>query len=141
MTIAVRPGEQALQALLDRLLGPHVDVRGRLVEDQDAGLGQQRPGEGDELALAGRELHAALADLGLDPFRQRRDELGRADRGRRVLDLLQRRLGPAEGDVLAHAAGEEEALLGHDPELAPQRLLRTPRRSCPSTSTLPRCGS
>ena len=31
--------------------------------------------------------------------------------------------GPAEGDVFADAAGEEEALLGDDPELAPQRPL------------------
>ena len=62
-------GEQALEAFLDRLLGAHVDVRGRLVEDQDARLGEQRPGEGDQLPLAGRELHAALADLGLDPLR------------------------------------------------------------------------
>ena len=35
-----------------------------------------------------------------------------------------RRVGPAEGDVVAHRAGEEEALLRDDPELAPQRLLR-----------------
>ena len=37
--------EQALQAELDRPLGPDVHVGGRLVEDQDARLGQQRPGE------------------------------------------------------------------------------------------------
>ena len=72
MTIAVRPCEQALEALLDRLLGAHVDVGGRLVEDQDPRLGEQGAGEGDELALAGRELDAALADLGLDPVRQAR---------------------------------------------------------------------
>ena len=44
----------------------------------------------------------------------------------RRLDLLQARLRPAEGDVLADAAGEEEALLGDDPELAPQRPLLDP---------------
>ena len=43
--------------------------------------------------------------------------------GERRLDLLQARLRPPEGDVLADAAGEEEALLGDDPELAPQRPL------------------
>ena len=36
----------------------------------------------------------------------------------RRFDLLEARLGPAEGDVFADAAGEEEALLGDDPELA-----------------------
>ena len=35
-----------------------------------------------------------------------------------------RRVGTAEGDVLAHRAGEEEALLRDDPELPAQRLLR-----------------
>ena len=65
MTIAVRPAEQPPQARLDAALGVQVDVRGRLVEDEDARVGDQRAGEGDELALAGRELRAALADLGV----------------------------------------------------------------------------
>ena len=49
------PGEQPLEPLLDHPLGAHVDVRRRLVEDQDPRLGEQRPREGDDLALAGRE--------------------------------------------------------------------------------------
>ena len=48
----------------------------------------------------------------------------RADGLRGVDDLLVRRVRLAEGDVLADRAGEEEALLRHDPELAAQRLLR-----------------
>ena len=43
--------------------------------------------------------------------------------------------GPAEGDVLAHGAAEQEALLGHDPHLRAQRVRRHERRSWPSTST------
>ena len=58
-------GEQAAQALLDRRLGVEVDVRGGLVEDQDAGVGDEGAGERDQLALAGGELDAALADLGV----------------------------------------------------------------------------
>ena len=65
------------------------------------GVGEQRAGEGDQLALARRELHAALADLGLDSVGQGGDELGRADRRRGGLDLLEARVRPAEGDVLA----------------------------------------
>ena len=56
-------------AALDRFLGPHVDVGGRLVEDEDAGLGEEGAGEGDELALAGGELDSALADFGAEPLR------------------------------------------------------------------------
>ena len=75
MTIAVRPAEQPPQALLDAPLGVHVDVRGRLVEHQDPRVGDQRARERDELALAGRELHAALADLGVVAVLAARDEL------------------------------------------------------------------
>ena len=64
------PGEQPAQPVLDPALGVQVDVRGRLVEDEDARVGDQRAGEGDELALAGRELDAALADLGVEPVRR-----------------------------------------------------------------------
>ena len=142
MTIAVRPASRRSRPRSIVFSVAHVDVRGRLVEDQDARFGEQRAGEGDELALARRELDAALADLGLDPFGQRRDELGRADRRGRGFDLLQARLGPAEGDVLAHAAGEEEALLGDDPELAPQGVLLDPAQVVAvDRARGPRCGS
>ena len=55
--------EEALEAFLDRFLGPDVDVGGRLVEDQDPRFGEEGPREGDQLALARREGDAALADL------------------------------------------------------------------------------
>ena len=42
-----------------------VDGRGGVVEDEDAGVGQQGPGQGDALALPAREREAALADHGL----------------------------------------------------------------------------
>jgi hypothetical protein len=58
-------GEQAAEAALDSGLGVDVDVRGRLVEDQDARIGCGGTGERYELALAGRELSATLADLGV----------------------------------------------------------------------------
>ena len=64
-------GQQPPQAVLDAALGVQVDVRGRLVEDEDARVGDERAGEGDELALAGGELHAALADLACRAVRER----------------------------------------------------------------------
>ena len=39
-------------------------------------------------------------------------------------DLLRRRVGPAELDVVGHRAGKEEALLRDDAELTAQRGLR-----------------
>ena len=65
ITIAVRPGQQAAQAVLDARLGVHVHVGGGLVEDQHPRVGGRRAGEGHELALAGGEVAAALADLGV----------------------------------------------------------------------------
>ena len=62
MTRAVRPCRRRAQTLLHQQLGEGVDVGGGLVQDQDARVGQQRAGEGDELALAHAEVAAALAD-------------------------------------------------------------------------------
>ena len=53
-------------------LGVQVDVGGRLVEHEDARVGDQRTREGDQLALAGRELRAALADFGVVAVRAAR---------------------------------------------------------------------
>ena len=63
MMKAVRPWSRRRSAALDPLLGADVDRARRLVEDQDARVGEQRAGEGDELALAEREPGAALAEL------------------------------------------------------------------------------
>ena len=137
MTIAVRPASSRSSACLDHPLGAHVDVRRRLVEDQDPRLGEQRPREGDDLALAGRQR----ARRARRPRSRSRRAAGRRTRRRRprrpaAVDLLVARVGAPEGDVLADRAREQEALLRHDPELAAQRLrARRSRRSWPSTST------
>ena len=115
--------EQAAQRALDAALGADVDRARRLVEDQDARVGEQRARERDELPLAEREAEAALAELRVVAVLEPLDELVGADRARGGDDLLARRVGPAEGDVVGDRAGEEEALLRHDPELAAQRLL------------------
>ena len=89
------------------------------------GIGEERAGEGDELALAEREAAPALGDLGLVAVLELEDELVRPDGARGGRDLLVGLAsGRAEEDVLAHGAREEEALLRDDAELAPQALLR-----------------
>ena len=104
-----------------RALGVDVDVRGRLVEDQDARVGDERAGEGDELALAGGELHAALADLGVEPVRQRADEVP-APTARAASSISSRVASvAAEGDVVGDRAAEQEGLLRDDPQLRAQR--------------------
>src|SRR3712207_5246791 len=123
-TLFRSPGEKGPERALDPPLGADVDARGRLVQDQDPRIGEESARERDELALAEREARAALPDLGLVPVLELEHELVRPDRTRRGRDLLRRRVGAPEGDVLAHRPREEEALLGHDPELAPEARLR-----------------
>ncbi len=53
--------------------------------------------------------------------RQRGHEVVGADRPGRGLDLGVGGVGSSVGDVVAHRAGEEEGLLGHDAELAAER--------------------
>ena len=46
------PLEQGFDALLEETLGLGVDGGGRLVQDQDFGIGKQGTGKGDELLLS-----------------------------------------------------------------------------------------
>ena len=66
----VRPHEHPAQRRVDLLLDPRVDRRGRVVEQQDLGIGEQRPRERDPLALPAREREALLADDGVVAVRQ-----------------------------------------------------------------------
>src|SRR5579872_3627606 len=50
-------------------LADGVEVRGRFVEDQHRRIFEKRTRNGDALALAAGQLHAALADLGVEPRR------------------------------------------------------------------------
>ncbi|MNT69041.1 hypothetical protein D3C72_2073210 [compost metagenome] len=52
-----------LQALLEALFAGVVHGAGRLVEQQDLWIEQQRPAQGNVLALTAREVLAALANL------------------------------------------------------------------------------
>ena len=110
--------DQVVERLLDLPLGLGVDRRGRLVEDQDARVDQQRAGDRDPLPLAARERLAALADQRVVAVRQPEDELVRVRGARRGDDLRARRVGPAVGDVLGDRAEEQERLLQHDADVA-----------------------
>src|SRR5439155_14866389 len=91
--------QEAAQGMLDLTLGADVDRARRLIEDQDARVGEQRTRERDELALAEREAEAALAELGVVPLLEPGDEFVSADGTGCGGDLVAARLGAAEGDV------------------------------------------
>ncbi len=58
-------GKQDFQGPLDAGFGHAVDAAGGFVEDQNPRIGQQGPGETDELFLARRNADAPLADFGV----------------------------------------------------------------------------
>ena len=91
-----------------------VEARGRLVEHEHGGVGEQRAGDRDPLPLAAGQPPAALAEVGVVAVGQPLDELVRAGGPRRRLDLGRRRVRPRVGDVLAHAAVQHQGLLQQD---------------------------
>ena len=69
------PFEHPVDGLLDAVLGRAVDGAGRVVENQDARVGEQGAGDGQALALAAGEGHAALADHRVVAILEAHDEV------------------------------------------------------------------
>ena len=108
---------QPIERLLDDRLVLGIDRGERLVEDQDGGVAEQRAGDGDALALATGQPDAALAHHRLIALRQARDELvGVGAAGGRA-QIVQRRPGLAEAEVVLDGAVEEVRVLLHDGDL------------------------
>jgi hypothetical protein len=111
----------AVERGLDVALGFGVERRGGFVEDEDRRVLQQRPGDGQALALAAGEQHAVLADQGVEALRQPVDELAGEGRLGGALDVGARRAGEvAVGDVAGHRVVEQRHLLGDDGDVAAQ---------------------
>ena len=110
------PGDQRAQSGEQLGLARLVQPRGRLVEQQQGRVAEQRAGDADPLALPAGEPDALRSELGVVAVREGDDEVVRGGRSRRGLDLVRARIGPV-GDVVAHAAGEQHGLLQHDRHL------------------------
>src|SRR6266851_750001 len=111
---------QPLQRGDDRRLRVQVDGTRRLVENQDRRVLQEGAGEGDPLAFAAGEAHAALADGGSVAFRQTANKVVDFSRLRRRYDLVLGGARPAVSNVLGDARREQDGLLQHDGELTTQ---------------------
>ena len=139
MTIAVRPASSRRRpsSIAPSVCRSTFEVASSRTRIRGSAI--ERAGERDELALAGRELHAALADLGVEPVRQRADEVPRADRAAAASIVVgASRPGARRRCCRATVPLNRKRLLGHDPHLRAQRRRRAPsRRSWPSTSTRP----
>src|SRR5215470_2332083 len=110
--------EHGPHVLLDDALGLVVERAGGLVEDEDAWIGDERPGDRQPLPLTAGERGAALADDGIVALRQLQDEVMSA-RERCCGDdavHLHPRIG--QRDVVAHRAIEQDVLLQDDADLS-----------------------
>src|SRR3989449_5999344 len=109
--------------LHDRCLRLVIDGARRLVQDEHWAVLQEGPGNGDALALAARELDAALAHLGVIGLREPDDELVGVRRLRRrdQVALAGPRLGVS--NVLGDAGREEHRVLRYYREL-PAEILK-----------------
>src|SRR5581483_2856853 len=109
------------QPFPDARLGARVDRRGRVVEDQDARVDDERARDRDALPLPARERDPALADHRVVAVGKRGHELVRLREPGGLLDLLVRRVGAAEREVLADGRREQERILRDHADLAAQR--------------------
>ena len=103
-------------------LGLGVERGGGLVEDQDRSVLQHRAGDGEALALAGRELRAALAQQRVEAVLLALDELVGAGDPRGLAHRLVVGLGHRVADVLADGGAEQQVLLQRHGDLRPQAL-------------------
>ena len=142
MMNAVRPVRSRRSPRSMRPLGADVDRRRRLVEDQDPRVGEERAGERDELALAERELEAALADLACRsrPGARRRTRPRRRPprppRSRRA-----RRSGRPKAMLSAIEPAKRKPSCGTIPSCLRSDACVTSRRSVPSIVIRPSRGS
>ena len=120
---------QRAEALLDGGFDLAVERGCGLVEHQDGRVLEDHARDRDALALAARELDAALADLRLVaapalPVLEIGDELVRMRQRGRRRDVRVAGGGPAVADVVADRAVQQRGVLRHHGNLRAQALLR-----------------
>jgi hypothetical protein len=98
-----------------------VEPGGRLVQDQDGGVAQDRAGDGDPLPLAAGQQPPALADRCLVAAGQGGDELVRIGGLGGGADLRIGRAARPVADVVPDRSGEEQVLLLEQGDVVPER--------------------
>ena len=118
------PTAQGLfDCLLNQQFGRRVETRGRLVEDQEWRIGENRASDGHPLTLSAGELDAAFADQRIVAVGQPADELVRVRLLGGELDGFGRRVRTPVRDVVGQGAVKQDRILRHDGERSTQRCL------------------
>ena len=97
-----------------------VQGAGRFIQDDDARVVDQGPGDRKALSLSARKIRPMLLDQRVVLIRQFEDEIMGGGQLCRCDDAIDGHAGIAYGDVLAYRATEEEILLEHDTDLTSQ---------------------
>ena len=111
---------QPCHRLLHQQLGPGVDRAGRLVQDQQCRIGQERPSDGEQLLLTGGDVAAFLVDHRVITVGQRVHEaidVGGLGCG---VDLFLGCVRAPVGDVVPDGSVEQPGVLQHHPDLGAQ---------------------
>src|SRR3989338_7073425 len=110
---------QQRQRLLNHCLRMAGDIRGGLIENQDARLARQRAGEGEKLPLPGGKIATTLTEHRVVSVRQAHHEIVQLSLARRRDHFF---FGNVETqrDVLPHCAHGDERILQHDADLRAQ---------------------
>src|ERR671921_426209 len=109
-------------ALLDCGGGLGVESGLGLVQDQDRGIPEHGPCDGDALPLSAAQTLAALGEHGVEAFRQLPNKtVGPGELGY-GLDLLPARPRPPVGNVLGDRRPEEQGVLRHEGQGVAQGL-------------------
>ncbi len=122
--------------------GGLVEVLGRLVEDEDREVGQQRPGQREPAALAAGQRPAVLADRRLQPGRQGVDPVGQPGRRQGLAQFVvgRARAGRCAGSPRSWCrTGTRRRRSSRPPAARRRRASR--RRSTPLSVTRPAAGS
>jgi len=113
---------ETIDRLLDHRLVLGVDRGQCLVEDQDRRVAQQGAGDRQPLALAARQIDAALAEDRLIAVGQLQDEIMGVGVARRGFELVVGRIRLAEAQIVLDRAVEQIGVLMHHRETAAPRL-------------------
>ena len=113
-----RPGHASDRVADDRLAGG-IEMRGGFVEDDQPGVGQDRPGDRDALPLPAAQPDPALADGLVVAVREGGDEVVRARLAGGGPHGAVGRAGPGQPDVVGDAAVEQVRKLRHPGDLRP----------------------
>ena len=110
------------EGLTDHRIGLGVHGGGGVIQNENLGLLQQRPGDAQPLLLTTGYVGAALLDVGIVAVRPVHNKLVSAGEFAGVDDLLVGGVGVTPAQIIPDGAGEQHVLLEHHGHVVPECL-------------------